>query len=175
MKLISNLFDRPQDKLLSLGERQSQRLKFRSLFNFLTDKNVLLVSLLLCGTFPIAAEPAFALGDKCKDVTITLKNTSSDFIKVTKVQYKDFERNKFRTEFMLGIIDPTAEQVISPGRSYTKTRNLEFVGNDETFFLVSYQHVRGGKGEKLTNQPTLFNPPIRFVCKNNSSHTVELK
>jgi hypothetical protein len=179
MKLISNLFDCPQDKLLSPGESQRQRVNIRSLFNFSIGKNVLLASLLLSGTFPIAAEPAFALGDKCKDVKITLKNISSDTLEVTKVEYKDFKKDKLRTEFMLGIsvlniLYPYGVEYIDPGKSYTRTRNLEFVGNDETFILVRYRHVRDANGVAL-NQGILFSPPNRFVCKNNSSHTVELK
>jgi hypothetical protein len=175
MKLISNLFDRLQDKLLSPGESQRQRVNIRSLFNFSIGKNVLLASLLLSGTFPIAAEPAFALGDNCKDVKITLKNTSPGTIEVLKVEYYDTKKKKLRTEYMLGETFFTFTP-IAPGKTYTKTRDLEFVKNDRTFFTVTYRRTTDANGVEFTTlQPVVYNyPPVHFICTNNSSHTVEL-
>ncbi|WP_310429477.1 hypothetical protein [Chamaesiphon sp. VAR_48_metabat_135_sub] len=151
MKLISNLIS---------------RVKFQPPVRLSSNKKALLSSLLLFGIFLSTTDRAFAR-DVCKDVKITLVNKASDTIKITKFEYKDIDKNKFRTELILGI---NGREFLNPRKSFTDTRNLEFVGNDETLFRVTYEKKIGG---------TKFEPPItkttpKFTCRNGSSHTVEL-
>jgi hypothetical protein len=151
MKLISNLIS---------------RVKVQPPVGLSSNKKALLSSLLLFGIFLGTTDGAFAR-DVCKDVKITLKNTSSDTIKITKFEYKDIDKNKFRTENLLGL---DGRELLNPDKSFVTTRNLQFVGNDATLFRVTYEHRIGG---------TNFESPItkltpQFTCKDGSSHTVEL-
>lgn len=111
--------------------------------------------------------PAAIAADNCKNVNITLKNGTRDEIKITKFEYFDFDKNKYRTENLLGL---DGQQKLEPNKSFNATRNLEQIDNDRTKFKVTYRHKIGG------NQ---FEPPVTeesptFVCSDNISKTVLL-
>jgi hypothetical protein len=76
--------------------RLRQQVKVQPPTKLLSHKNILISSLLMFGICLGTTNPAFALGCTCKDVKITLKNASDDTIKVTKFEYKDVDKNKFR-------------------------------------------------------------------------------
>jgi hypothetical protein len=160
MKLISTLIDRAGDKLY-------QRIKVRPPAIFISIASVSIASLLLCGIGIGKPDPAFALGGTCKDVQITLKNASNDTIKVTKFEYKDVDKNKFRTELLLGV---NGKEFINPRKSFSKVRDLEKINRgDLTSFRVTYEKKIGG---------TKFEAPIIFTTEEfacSFAHTVELK
>jgi hypothetical protein len=112
-------------------------------------------------------DPAFALGDKCKNVKITIKNDTTDTLKVKKFLYVDIAKKKDHLEALLG---PNGRDILNPGNSVTDTRNLAFVDSEKIQFKVIYQHKIGrGKFEDNITHTT-----NAFICKDNSSHTVSL-
>jgi hypothetical protein len=132
------------------------------------DKSVVISSLLMVGICLGTSSPAFALGDKCKDVKITVKNSTGDAIKITKFEYEEKDKNKFRTELLLGA---DGREFLNPNKFFTKVRDLAFVGGDLTRFRVTFQRKVGGT---LFEKPTTFITPD-FTCKNESTHLVDLK
>jgi hypothetical protein len=153
MKLISNLV---------------KRLKIQQPARSSIDRSVLISSLLMVGICLSTTSPAFALGDKCKNVKITVKNSTGDAVKITKFEYEEKDKNKFRTELLLGV---DGREFLNPNKFFTKVRDLAFVGGDLTSFRVTFQRKVGGtlfeKSEKFTTP--------NFVCKNESTHLVDLK
>ncbi len=87
-----------------------------------------------------AANHAFA-NDTCKNVVIKLVNDTADEIKVKTFEYYDFDKDGWRTENMFGI---DGHQILEHGKSWSWTRDLEKVGDDNTKFRVTYQHHIGG-------------------------------
>jgi hypothetical protein len=161
MKFISNSIDRPQNRL-------HQQVTVQPPTKLLSHKNVLISWLLMVGICLGTTNPAFALGDKCKNVKITVKNSTGDAVKITKFEYEEKDKNKFRTELLLGV---DGREFLNPNKFFTKVRDLAFVGGDLTSFRVTFQKKIGGT---LFEKPTTFNTPD-FVCKNDSTHLVELK
>jgi hypothetical protein len=145
-----------------------ERIKVQPPAIFLSIASISIASLLLCGIGIGKPDPAFAASDNCKNVNITLKNASNDTIKVTKFEYKDVDKNKFRTELLLGI---NGKEFINPRKSFSKVRDLEKVKGDLTSFRVTYEKKIGGAKFEA---PIIFTTE-EFTCKSNSSHTVELK
>jgi hypothetical protein len=161
MKLISNLINRPQDRL-------HQLVKVQPPAKLLSHKNVLISSLLMFGICLGTTNPAFALGDKCKNVKITVKNSTGDAVKITKFEYEEKDKNKFRTELLLGV---DGREFLNPNKLFTKVRDLAFVGGDLTSFRVTFQRKIGGT---LFEKSNTFTTPD-FTCKNDSAHIVDLK
>lgn len=104
--------------------------------------------------------PAAVASDTCKNVKIGIENATSDEIKVTKFEYLDKDKEKYRTENLLGI---DGHQKIEPGQTFKVTRDLQQVGNDETRFQVTYSHRIGG--DKYERSLTEISP--RFTCSDN--------
>jgi hypothetical protein len=130
-------------------------------------RSLFLLPSLLAVSLSAAMPPTAIAADNCKDIRITLKNGTRDEIKVTKFEYFDFDKNKYRTENLLGL---DGQQKLEPNKSITVTRNLEQIDNDRTKFKVTYQHKIGGNK---------FEPPVTeetpdFICKDNKSKTVFL-
>jgi hypothetical protein len=144
------------------------RLKLQPPGIFLSIGSISIASLLLCGIVTSKPDSAFAAKDNCKDVKITLKNASNDTIKVTKFEYKDVDKNKFRTELVLGI---NGKEFINPRKSFSKVRDLERIKGDLTSFRVTYEKKIGGAKFEA---PIIFTTE-EFVCNSKSTHTVELK
>lgn len=126
----------------------------------------LLLPLLALGLSFGVSDQAFAR-DVCKNVSIKIENGTSDTVKVTKFEYFDFDKNKYRTENLLGV---DGQEKLNPGKSFTQTRDLGQVGNDRTKFRVTYRHQQGGI--KFENPVSVTTPS--FTCTNNSSQRVLL-
>jgi hypothetical protein len=140
--------------------------KLQATSKFLSNASTVVSSLLVFGVYLANTDTAFAR-DVCKDVKITITNTTPDTIKVTKFEYFDADKNKFRTENLLGT---NGREILDSNKSFTTTRNLGQVGNDATAFKVTYQHGIGG---------TKFESPIsiltsKFTCTDGIDKTVSL-
>ena len=112
------------------------------------------------------AAPALA-ADKCKNVKLTVKNATSDTLKVKKFEYYDFDKKKWRTEALFGV---DGHQKINAGKSWQKTRSLEHVDDDKIKIRVTYQHQIGGTKWESNKSVTTGS----FVCKDNMSRTIRL-
>jgi hypothetical protein len=133
---------------------------------FLRNASTVVSSLLVFGVYLANADTAFAR-DVCKNVKITITNTTPDTIKVKKFEYFDADKNKFRTENLLGV---DGREILDSNKSFTTTRNLGQVGNDTTAFKVTYQHRIGG---------IKFESPVsvmtgNFKCTDGIDKTVSL-
>lgn len=87
MKLISRLTDRA-------GHGLRQRVKVQSPAILFGITSISIASLLLGGIGIGKPEPALAVGDKCKNVKITIKNDTTDTLKVKKFLYIDVKKNR---------------------------------------------------------------------------------
>jgi hypothetical protein len=114
----------------------------------------LLPSLLIVGLSAWMPPAAIAGSETCKNVDIRLTNDTSGEIKVTKLQYANFDQGpqgKYKTE--TGIFGLDGKQNISDGRSFTiPKRDLEKVNDEQTHFAVTYQRrsSTGGYGLSIT-------------------------
>jgi len=109
---------------------------------------IILVSMTLPG-------PAAALFDTCQDLEISFENNRSEDVKVTKVEYYDYDANKWRNErTWLGIR-------INPGDSKSRKRDLEHVRADDTKikFEWKYKLASGWSSIKTFEGP-------KFLCRN---------
>ena len=104
------------------------------------------------------ANTAFALGDTCSNVDITLTNSTAVQIKVTKFEYYDYTDKKWRTEVMFGV---DGHKKLERGESWSKTQDLEHVENDKTKFKVTYEAVIGGTASGNPVSTTTSD----FTCK----------
>jgi hypothetical protein len=130
----------------------------------LIRQSVLGMATLVITGFTIGTAQA---NDTCKNVKITMSNNTSDEIKLTKLEYKDFDKGKWNTENAFGV---DGIQKLEHGVSMNTTRDLQNVGNDKTELRVTYQHHMGGTkwGDKITVTGD------QFTCKNEGTHTVSL-
>ncbi len=82
--------------------------------------------------------PAHALNDNCKDVRISVFNDHPVEVKVTKIEYRDYDKdNKWRSE---GFVD----RKIATTKHYQFVKNLEHVKNDDTTIRIVYKENLGG-------------------------------
>lgn len=79
-----------------------------------------------------------AEGDNCKKVHIKITNHKIQEIKVTRVEYKDFDSNIWRME------RSWIPLKIAPGITRTRKRNLEHVKYDPTIIQIYYRINLGG-------------------------------
>jgi hypothetical protein len=161
MKLISRLTDRA-------GHGLRQRIKVQSPAILFGITSISIASLFLAGIGIGKPDPAFALGDKCKDVKITIKNGTTDTLKVKKFLYQDVRKNN--KEHLEALLGGNGRDILNPGNSVTDTRDLAFVGNDLIRFKVIYEHKIG----RAKFEDEIIQTTGTFTCKNNSSHTVSL-
>jgi hypothetical protein len=161
MKLISSLTDRS-------GHGLRERIKVQPPAILFGIATVSISSLLLCGIGIGKPDPALALGDKCKDIKITIKNDTTDTLKVKKFLYQDVRNNQ--KEHLEALLGANGRDILNPGNSVTDTRDLAFVGGDLIRFKVIYQHKIG----RAKFEDEIIHTTGSFTCKNNSSHTVSL-
>lgn len=115
----------------------------------------------------VSAENAFAIGDVCSNVDITIQNSTADEIKATQFEYYDYTSDKWRTEAMFG---GDGHQKLNPGKSWTKKQDLEHIENDKTKFKVTYQrHIGGTKWENAVSAVT-----ADFTCTDGMKKTVTI-
>ena len=100
----------------------------------LLDLFAALITLILL----LLSMPVYALGDNCKDVRISVFNDHPVEVKVTKIKYRDYDKeNKWRTEALIN-------RKIATTKHYQFTRNLEHVKNDDTTIKIIYKENLGG-------------------------------
>lgn len=105
--------------------------------------------------------------DNCKNVVITITNQTPDEVKVKTFEYRDFDKENWKTENMFGI---DGFQKLMAGQHYSWTRDLESVRDDKTEFRVTYVHHIGGSkwGSDLTETTD------QFTCGEGLRKTVTL-
>lgn len=81
--------------------------------------------------------PAAALGDNCQDVRISVFNNHPVEIKITKIEYRDYDRENWRSEDFV-------DRKIATTKHYQFVRNLEHVENDDTSIRITYRESLGG-------------------------------
>jgi hypothetical protein len=152
--------------MIKLISTLANPIKLQAQTKSLRLKGSMAISLLVFGLCLVTTDRAFAR-DVCKNVNIKIQNGTADVVKVTKFEYFDFDKNKFRTENLLGL---NGQEKLNSNKSFSITRNLQQVGNDKTKFRVTYQHQQGGiKFESPVSVTT-----AAFICKDGSSHPVLL-
>ncbi|MEZ5536932.1 MAG: hypothetical protein R3F02_15075 [Thiolinea sp.] len=108
---------------------------------------------------------AFALGDACNDFDIRVRNLTGSEIKVTKVEYADYDRGIYRTEIR-------GNQRIDQGDTHVWERRLAHVDNDRTNLRVSYRVKRpnrvGFYPERTINSGD-------FICRDHGSRFVTIR
>ena len=97
--------------------------------------------------------------------SITIHNSTSDEVKVTRFEYKD--GSTWKTESIFGL---DGHQKIEKGHGIVFTRDLEGVGGEETQFRVTYQHHVGGTVWGNDKSAATGS----FTCNDNRSRTVTL-
>ena len=96
------------------------------------------IAALLAAALVMVSTPAHALGDNCKDVRIAVFNDHAVEVKVTKIEYRDFDRDdKWRSEAFI-------DRKIATTKSYQFVQNLERVKNDDTMIRITYKENEGG-------------------------------
>ena len=120
---------------------------------------VLVPCLLAVGFF--AAPPVQAAGDNCKNVDITVINDRPVEIHVTKLEYYDYDANKWRSEALI-------DRKIDTGKHYKWTRDLEHVDNDRTTVRITYKDHEGGGRWGAARTDSLSTSK----CKDNANLTI---
>lgn len=128
-----------------------------------TLKTTLLTTVLAMGM--VAGDAAFAMGrDNCTNFRIRVVNSGEAPIKVTKLQYRDYDVNVTRTEAI-------GNRRINSNRSHTWTRNLQRVDNDETRLIVTYREKRA---YQAGYHPARTISTARFTCSDNGIRTIRI-
>ena len=104
--------------------------------------------------------------DNCKNFDIKIHNISGYQVKVTKVEYYDYDKSKWRSEAL-------THKVLQNNVLWTWERNLEHVDNDHTKFKVSFKEKYGGAVGGYSSTKRAYSS--KFVCKDNGSRTVTLR
>jgi hypothetical protein len=116
----------------------------------------------------VATNGSLLASDNCKDVVITISNKTSDEIRVKTFEYRDFDKEKWKTEVMFGI---DGHQDLEEGKAYTfNSQNLESVLDDKTEFRVTYAHHIGGNKWGLDKTETTGT----FTCTVGMKKTVSI-
>jgi hypothetical protein len=97
----------------------------------------------------------------CSNVKITLRNETSDEIRVTKFQYLDGVM--WKTENMFGVDGHQDFEPNASGLSWT--RDLGGVGGESTKFKATYKHRIGGT-QYGTDKSVTVGP---FTCVDNTT------
>ncbi|WP_373540233.1 hypothetical protein [Chamaesiphon sp.] len=131
--------------------------------------SLFLLPALLVVAFSAWMPPAALASDTCNNVDITLTNSTPDEIKITKLEYYDFDKGQYRTE--TGVFGVDGKQNLERGQSFPiANRDLEKVNDDSTQIRVTYRHRIGG--DKYGSTVTDSTPT--FTCRDNMSKTVVL-
>jgi len=120
-----------------------------------------LVFAVLIGLF---SANAHAIGKVCSNFEITFENNTDYDIRVTKFEYYDYNKNKWKTENMLGA---DGRKNLSAGDDWTKKRDLEKVENRDTRFRTTFQRIIDGT--QYQKETTLTD---RFRCTDNGESTI---
>lgn len=120
----------------------------------------------LCVGMALQANAAFA-SDTCKDVTVKMVNRTSNEIKLTKLEYYDYDKPTWRTENAFGT---DGEQKVEPNFAFSPKRDLEHVGNDKTKIRVSLKRHAGGSD--WDPGPTVYT--TEFTCKDNMTKSIDI-
>lgn len=119
-----------------------------------------------CALAALQAGTATA-SDTCKDVTIKMVNRTDNEIKLTKLEYYDYDTGKWHREEVFGL---DGEQKIEPDFAFSPTRNLQNIGNDKTKFRLSWKRHAGGV--QWNSAPAVVTAD--FTCTNNTTRTIEV-
>ena len=103
---------------------------------------------------------------RCENFTIILVNNVGHKIKVDKFQYRDGSR--WKTENLLGV---DGHKKLDIGQSWSKTRNLGGIGNEQTRFRVTYHQKTPRSGYWATN---IVETTDSFTAQDNGRKTVTL-
>ena len=99
--------------------------------------------------------PAAALFDTCQDLEISFENNRSEDVKITKVEYYDYDANKWRNEnTWLGVR-------INPGDSKSRKRDLEHVRADDTKIKFEWKHKKASGWSSINTRES-----SKFLCRN---------
>lgn len=130
---------------------------------------LLLPSLLIVGLSAWMPPAAIAGSETCKNVNITMRNSTPDEIQITKLEYFESDRNKWHTE--TGVFGIDGKQNLERNQPFTVTRDLEKVDNDpNTKIKVTYRHRIGG--DKY--EPSVTETSSNFTCRDNMPKEVVL-
>jgi hypothetical protein len=128
-----------------------------------TFKTTLLTTVLALGM--TVGDAAFAIGrDNCTGFRIQVVNASGAPVKVTKLEYRDYDVNVLRSEAI-------GNRRINPNTSHTWTRNLQRVDNDLTNLTITYREKRA---YQAGYHPARTVSSGRFVCRDNGIRTVRI-
>lgn len=129
-----------KSKSLSLSRQQITVLSIRKMCTRLLAKLIDLLSIvaLIIVVYFLMPTLVYAIGDNCKEVRIAVFNDHPVEVKITKIEYRDYDRdNKWRSEAMVN-------RKIATTKSYQFVKNLEHVKNDATKIKITYKEHLGG-------------------------------
>lgn len=121
-------------------------------------------ALFLVGVCFLFVTNANAIGKVCSNFDIAFQNDADHDIKITKFEYYDFNKNKWKTENLLGA---DGSKKLDPGQTWTKRRDLEKVEDRDTQFKVTFQRIVDGT--KFQKETLLSN---RFRCVDRGDKTI---
>lgn len=127
-----------------------------------TLKTTLTTALLALGMTMGSA--AFA-ADKCKNFDIMVDNHTGYQAKVTKFEYYDYDKTKWRTETL-------TQRVLQNNVRWTWNRGLEHVKNDDTKFRITFKEKYGGAVGGYSAPMKAYSN--KFKCHSNGSKVVDL-
>ena len=103
--------------------------------------------------------------DTCNNFTIKMTNRQSNEIKLTKLEYYDYDDHKWRTENVFGV---DGEQKVEPNVFFSTKRDLQHIGGDKTNFRLSYKKHLGGSQWDDPKAITTAD----FTCSDNGSREI---
>jgi len=104
-------------------------------------------------------------GVGCKNVEITATNDSDHEVKITDLDYHDYEKNKWYSKL-------TMNSVLKDKGAWVKTRRLKAVGLDETQIRIRYKLRKKGTKEWGKEKRAWSK---KQVCEEGSKFAVSLK
>jgi hypothetical protein len=128
------------------------------------NRSILMMPLLALAMSLAAARTASA--QTCSNVDVTIKNSTSDEIKVKRFEYLD--GSTWRTE--TGMFGVDGFQKLMPNKSVPFERDLERVGGESTRIRVTYAHHIGGS--KWGSDRTFYTST--FTCIDGMSRFVDI-
>ena len=124
-----------------------------------------LASLFTITSLTVALMGSALAADKCKNFDIKILNSSGYQAKVTKFEYYDYDKTKWRTESL-------TQRKLNNNIQWTWNRGLEHVKDDSTKFKVTWKIAAGPAGAWITQSSVNTN---KFTCRSNGSKLVTLQ
>ncbi len=121
-------------------------------------------AILLAGLYFLFSANAYAIGNVCSNFDISFENNADHDIKLTKFEYYDFNKNKWKTENLLGV---DGIKTIDPGETWTKKRDFEKVEDRDTRFRTTFQNVIDGTASQ---KQTILSSVFR--CEDRGEKTI---